>query len=226
MATETKQEKKVIGKVGNFLSKISIGIVFVMILGWLYLRPDTIFPNNAAYWKEYIQTSIIFLFLVFGFGAIPGKTLIPIFNISFFKEIWKFGIAAVITGGFLYGIQYIVHPGSLPTIWAGLAGIPIWALLLYAFVVSYPEELGFRGKLYYEFIARNMKNGWAIVITTLIFAVFHAAIGRSWITLLIYIPLGLIFSYVRDRFTPVSQMANAGVHFAWDVFLFGFLGIR
>lgn len=217
----------IFAKVRSFFEKISIGIVFITILGWMYLRPETIFPNNPLAWKEYIQTSIIFLFLVFGFGAPSiGKSVIPLFRISFFKEFWKFLVAALITGIVLYGINYLINPASLKSVAAGLAGIPIWALLLYAFVVSYPEELGFRGRLYNEFVANKINPFWATFIITIIFALFHAARGRSWLTLIIYIPLGFIFSYVRDKFSPVSQMANMGVHFSYNVFLFGFLNIR
>jgi membrane protease YdiL (CAAX protease family) len=69
---------------------------------------------------------------------------------------------------------------------------------------------------------RQRKYGefWVWALSILVFAIYHWTFGRSWVSLVVYIPLGIIFTWVKERYGVVSSI---GVHFAWDLFILGFL---
>lgn len=204
---------------------LSFGLVFILILGFMYLRTDTFFPGQSDIWKEYIQTSIIFITLMLGFASVVSRdTTAPLFQVSFFKEGWKFLLSAVISFILFWILGLLVKGDALPAIATALSGVSFGVIMLYAFLVSFPEELIFRGRIADELRYRRYSRFWIYIITTLIFAAYHWAIGRSITTLIVYIPLGFLFMYVKERFSPVTHMANSGAHFSWDIFILAFFG--
>lgn len=205
------------------VSKLTLGLVFVLIWGVMFIRTDALFPNgNIAAWKEYITTYIIFTTLIFGISA-AQKTEKSLFKLSFLKEFPKFIIGALISGVILYIVGFVLKGSALPTIKTALFGIGAGTLLLYVFAGCTMEELGFRGKIVEWLYKAKMKKPLVYLFQALIFAAFHWGLSRSIWTTLIYIPLGLLFMAIKDRYSPQTNMANAGVHFAWNVFILGFM---
>jgi membrane protease YdiL (CAAX protease family) len=220
--TTTIKEK--ISRVGSFFARISIGIVFLLMWGWFYFRTDTFFPIDTAGWRFYIQTWIIF----FGFTITLSLSLIPkyigeVFRFSFLKEWWKFFASAAMTGIIFYAFIYLVK-GSVSVVYL----VPLSISLIYAFFVAYPEEIVFRGMIPSILRSRINSKGQSLskagvyIIQALLFSAFHFALGRSWTTLIFYFPLALFWMWMKDKYSPQSNMANAGSHFIWDVLLLMF----
>ncbi len=217
-------------KVKDFFLRFSYGLIFVLALGWVYLRVENLFPVFTTGWKDYIQTSIIFIFLLLGIGGLMGTSISKVFKESFLKGVLKFVISAVISGLFFYGLSFLINVvikgQALPTIREGLVGIAPGIIILYIFLVSNPEELIFRVKIPDEIEARyqnyspRARRVLKYCLSTLFFALYHAALGRSMLTLLIYVPLGFLFMWLREKYSVFSAM---GVHFSYDIFILGFM---
>ncbi len=212
------------GKLLNFGSKISLGIVIVLFLAWMYLRTDTLFPQNPMLWNKYILTYILLTSLVFSFNALASdKTEKVLFRVSFLKEFPKLLLSVGISGVFFYVVGYLLKGQALPTIASALTSTPFAVLVLYTFVVATSEELIFRGWLPNEMRARKISKVGVYIIQTVVFAFFHWFVSGSVWTIVIYIPLGLLFMYVKDKFSPKTNMANIGVHATWNAFILGFM---
>ena len=208
---------------------ISFGLIFILAYGFLFIKAGSLFPNNIEGFRLYLQISAIFFtFLVGTASVVSSKETTPLFQISFLSGFGKFILSALISFVSFYLLFFMVKGSAIPTITTALAGISIPILLLYAFVVSFPEELIFRGRIADE-LAYKLKRfnpRWRTfviyLLPTLAFAVYHWSLGRSLFTLIIYIPLGILFTYLKRRFSPTTNFANAGAHFAWDIFIFAF----
>ena len=119
--------------------------------------------------------------------------------------------------------SFFINDGVFVTISTALGGIGFGVLLFHAFFVATLEEKVFRGWLWRELRANKINKTATYLIVALVFAFFHYLINGEWITLVIYIPLSFIFTYAKLRWSPKTDMANAGIHFAWNVFVLGFL---
>jgi len=205
-------------------SKISLGVVLVLFWGWMYLRADQLFPTNPEYWKSLVQVYIYFSVLVFGIDTLSSRnTERELFKVSFIKAFPKFLIAAGITLVvlFLFGLTF--EGGALPEIKMALSGIGFGVILFHAFFVATLEEKVFRGWLWNELLAGGMRREFVWIFVALVFAFFHYLLNGDWSSLVLYIPLSFIFTYVKLKWSPKTDMSNAGVHFAWNVFVLGFI---
>lgn len=209
----------------KFLLGISTGFVFVFVLGFIYLRTSAFFPANTSAWQAYIQTSILFFTFVFATSsAITQQISANLFRISFIKEFFfKFIPSLLISFGVFYGLLYLLGSSAITSIHQALSGISPGIIFLYVLVISYPEELIFRSIIPKAFALAKWPQWLITIVSVLIFAVYHWTIGRSFLTLIIYIPLGLLFTFIKNKFSPQTDMANAGTHAAWDIALWGFL---
>lgn len=217
-------ERNIFGKLLNFGSKISLGVVIVLFLAWMYLRVDVLFLQNPILWKSYIQTYLLMVSLVFSFNALASKeTEQVLFRVSFLKELPKFFLTVGISGAVLYLIGYLIKGKALPTIATALAGTSVAVLILYTLVVAISEELIFRGWFPNEMRARKVSKLGVYIIQAVIFAFFHWFVSGSLWTIAIYIPLGLLFMYVKDKFSPKTNACNIALHTMWNVFILGFM---
>jgi len=206
------------------LSRISLGLVLILVWGWIYLRADTLFPVNAEAWKDIIQFYMIFTAFIFAWDtAVSKKIESPIFEVSFIRAFPKFLLFAVITLGILFLFGLVYTGNALPSINEAISSVGLGVILLHAFFVAILEEKIFRNWLVNQLKSSGiaMKSVW--IIQALVFAFFHYTLNKELLSIAIYIPLAFIFMYVRTKYTPKTDMANSGVHFAWNLFVLGFL---
>ena len=216
--------KKMVSKLLNQLSKISLGVVLILFWGWMYLRVPQLFPQNTEAFRAIITTYILFTALIFSFDAIASKkTERPLFTIGFLKAFPKFLLFAGIGLGIMFLFNLIITGESLPNIFQAIKGIGIGVLLLHAFFVATLEEKIFRGWFPNELRARGISRNFVWISSAIVFAFFHYLLNGELLTILIYIPLGLVFMAVKQKWSPRTDMANSGVHFAWNVFILGFM---
>lgn len=207
------------------LTKISLGLVLVLVWAFLWVRADVFFPINTQIWKvDYILTFILLLSFVFAWDTVSGsKTERALFRVSFLKRFPVFLIAAGISSAILFGFGLLITGNSIATISQAISSVALGVIILHAFMISIGEELVFRGWVPERLLSRGISANTTMIISTVVFALFHAGMGKSFLTLLTYIPLGIIFYQVKRRYSPETNMANAGVHFAWNLFILGFL---
>ena len=206
------------------LSRVSLGVVLILFWGWMYLRVPQLFPQNTEAFRAILTTYILFTALIFSFDALASrKTERPLFEIGFLKAFPKFLLFAGIGLGVFFLFGLIIKGEALPTIFSAISGIGIGVILLHAFFVATIEEKIFRGWLVNELRARGISRNFVWIFQAVVFAFFHYLLNGAWLSLVIFIPLGLIFLAVKEKWSPKTDMANSGVHFAWNVFILGFM---
>jgi membrane protease YdiL (CAAX protease family) len=223
---KAKKEKMPKNSKWKILGSISLGLVLVLFWGWMFLRADQLFTTNTSAWKDLLQTYIFFAVIVFGIDTLASRnTEKQLFKVSFIKAFPKFLLFALVglVVLFLFGIT--LKGGALPSINQAIANVGLGVILFHAFFVATLEEKVFRGWLWNELRAGGMNKTATYVFVALVFAFFHYLINGDWTSLLLYIPLSFIFTYAKLKWSPRTDMANAGLHFAWNVFVLGFLAI-
>ena len=204
------------------LSKISLGVVLVLLLLWFYIKADLYFPINTTVWKDKILTYMIITALVFSVNSLatPEKAL---FRTSFLKRFPVFIIAAIITLAILFTFGLIFKGESLLEIKQGLSYVSFGALVLLGLVAGISEQFIFFGWLKAELIAFGMRKAYAVALVIGIFAFFHYSLQGDFLLLGIYIPLGYIFNYVAEKYSPKTHMADSGVHAGWNWYILSVL---
>ncbi len=206
------------------LSKVSLGVVLILIWGWMYLRADQLFLVGTEAMKSILLTYIVFTALVFSFDALSSKkTERPLFRIGFVKAFPKFIISAIITLVILVAFQYTFKNDVSLQIFSAVTTLGLGVILLHAFFVATIEEKVFRAWLPNELRASGQPKMFAWVFSAIVFAFFHYLLNGEILTIIVYIPLGLTFQLVREKWSPETDMANAGTHFAWNVWILGFM---
>lgn len=199
-------------------SKISLGVVIVLVLLWFYIKANLLFPANTGLWKEKILTYMLMATFVFGWNSLNQKTEKALFKTSFLKRFPVFIVAFILTLIILFTFGIILKGGSLPSIKEALSNVSVGVLLFHALVVAFIEQLVFFGWLKGELISSGIKKSLAVVMVIGTFAFFHYALNGEWLTLLLYVPLGYIFNYVAEKYSPQSHLADSGAHFGYNVF--------
>jgi len=211
-------------KLTGTLSRISLGVVLVLIYGWIYLNASSLFPSNTEMWKDAIQFYIIFTAFIFAWDTtVSRKTESPLFEVSFVRAFPKFLLFAGISLAILFLFSLVYIGNALPFISSAISNIGFGVILFHCFFVAILEEKVFRNWLSRQLYSGGIKKIQVYIIQALIFAFFHYVLGKELLTIAIYIPLGLLFMYVREKYSPKTDMANSGVHFAWNLFILGFL---
>jgi len=208
----------------GLIASVSLGFVLVLAQIWMLTQADALFPANPEVWKTILIVYTLITAFVFSWDALSSRdTERKIFSITFIKAFPKFLVGALITLVILFAFGMIVKGNSLPTIKDALSNVGLAVILFHALIVAVDEELIFRGWLVNELRAKKINEASVKWGQAIIFAGFHWAMTREILLILIYIPLAFVFLYVRDKYSPKTQMANAGVHFAWNVFILGFM---
>lgn len=200
------------------LSRISLGVVLILVYLWMYLSIPEL--------KEIAQFYLIFTAFVFAWDtAVSRKTEQPLFEVSFIRAFPKFLLFGGISLAILFLFSFVYTGNALPSIFEVVGKIGLGVILFHAFFVAILEE-----KIFRNWLPRQLKNSgigikavW--VLQAIIFAFFHYTIGKELLSIAIYIPLAFIFMYVRTKWSPKTDMCNSGVHFAWNVFILGFLSV-
>jgi membrane protease YdiL (CAAX protease family) len=209
------QTGNIFNRVGSFFARVGIGFVLILLWGWAYLRTQDFFPVDTAGWRLYITTWVIFFGFILTISlTIAEKYVGKVFRFPILKDLPKFFISAIVSG-IIYTIFIFLVKGSLSVEYV----VPLSIIFVYALFVALPEEIIFRG-IIPNYLRTKIKTKLVVyLIQAVIFAAFHFALGRSWTTLLFYIPLGLLWMWIKDKYSPVTNLANAGSHFSWDIIL-------
>lgn len=210
-------------KIWSAAKRISLGLVLTLVYLFTWVKADELYPVNTALWKGYLLTYIFMAAILFGFTTLASeKSEKLLFKISFVKALPIFLISALLTGIALFFFGYLVKGSSLPSIGTAISTLSMGAIIFHAGFVSSIEEK-FRAFIEQQLRARGISKPLAVFIAVSVFAIFHWQMGGNILLLFIYIPLGLLFTYIRDRFSPKSDMANMGAHFSWNMFILGFI---
>lgn len=205
------------------LSRLSLGLVLVLIWAWMYLRADLLFPYNTDGFKDIIQFYIIFTAFIFSWDTLVSRKVeTPLFEVRFVKAFPKFLAGAGVSLVILLLFSFLYQGEALPTIREALSKVGVGVILLHAFFVAVLEEKVFRNWVVRQLEASKISVVAVWFVQALIFAFFHYTLNREWLSCLIYIPLGIILMAVRTKWSPKTDMVNAGVHFGWNVFILGF----
>lgn len=205
------------------LSKISLGLVLVLVWGWMYLRADLLFPINTENWKNIILIYIVFTGFVFSWDTLSRKTESNLFKVSFIKRFPIFLISIVITLVTLSVFGLFIKGNSINTVGQALSNISFGVIILHALTVAIMEELVFRGWLVGELKANGIGKTAIYIISATVFALFHVSMNREIITILLYIPLGMLFLYIKEKYSPQTNLANAGVHAGYNLWILGLI---
>jgi membrane protease YdiL (CAAX protease family) len=232
-------------KQGLFRTIAQSSLLYGVVLGLIFLyaytaTPSQIFPSNEA-WNLilgiYIGTFTLALLtcLILAPKVVRGLATAKYWE-SFFK---KFLPKAVFWSIVLIFFQ-VITTAIFKTQGAGILNplqyintVPLSVLLIHLFVVSQVEEFIFGGLIYS--VAENKGTRFtAEIITIVLFSLWHLAKTQgNIIIMLTYIPLRLWWNYERNHGTPYlnkiipslfgpsprTQQANAGAHFAWNLFV-------
>jgi hypothetical protein len=209
----------------SLIKGITVGLALLIAHAFLFINAKLFFPDAELDYQTRIITYMVFMAFVFAFDSPASRrTESPLFQASFFSKegILKFFIFAGVTLAILTPLGIIVKGQALPAIAQALSGVSIGVLLFTALVVAFDEELIFRSRFVNELRQRRV-TGWVIALfQAVVFASFHwYASGGEILVMLVYVPLGMIFLAVRDKYSPQTNMANIGVHFAWNIFILG-----
>lgn len=211
--------------IGRELSKVSLGLVLILLLGWIYVKaPDLFSGQLQENFKQGVLTYLLFASFIFSWNTLSDrKTERPLFEVSFLKAFPKFIIGALVTLGLL-GIVYSTISGeSLIEVFALVSGVGLSSILLYGFTTAILEQKVFFSFIPNELRARKVSKTITVVLMLTFFAIFHWWTGKTALNLLIYFPLGFIFWKVSRKYSPRTNMADSGVHFAWNIFVLGAL---
>jgi len=204
----------------NKLWNASLGIVLVLAMIWVITQAKVLFPTNYLAWQ--VRMLILGFATTLVFALSSTKTEKDLWRFSFLKRIHVFVISALITSAILTVFARTISGKSLEAIAEALGGISTGVLLFIGLITAISEELIFRGFLVDKVSKWGYSNLMVAFITSVIFALFHyATAGGKFILLLAYIPLGMLFYTIKVKFSPRTNLANMGVHFAYNLFILG-----
>lgn len=201
-------------KIVRTLEKLSLGFVLVLAFLWFYIQ----FPQL----RDITLVYILITAFVFSFGQ--WKVERALFRAKFLKKIPVLIIAFIIASVILFIFGLIIKKGNLPTIRDAVAGIGLGYVALHLFIVSTSETFIFQGWVPDRLKQQGFRRKAIYIISATIFALFHVGMaGWSWILILPYIPLGMLFLWTRYKFSPKTLMAVVGCHLAYNLFILGFM---
>jgi len=198
------------------IETISLGgaLIFLQWLLFTFL-PEEMKTNSLILIVMMMTVLVVVLFL-------PNRKRKNIFSAEFGKDFPKFVIAFIGGVAFLSALDLIFNGSITHVVFKAIAKYGLVLVLLQALVVAINEEIIFRYGLVEILRDTKMKEYFVWIIHAFVFALFHVAVKGSFWMAMIQLPLAFVYLWVKERYTPVSNMANSGVHFAWNVFVLGF----
>lgn len=171
-------------------------------------------PQTLAY-----LATLFFMMLV-----VRRESLEPFWNAV--KWRWPVNALPFILGGLLLslsiqlGSAYLPIPKSLPIDQFFKTTRAAWLLAVFGiFIAPFFEELFFRG-FFYPALYRRMGFFAALVVNSLVFAMFHEGqLAHAWAPLLVLFIVGCVLTLVRAKSGSVACCFV--VHAAYNAFLFG-----
>jgi len=219
---------------------LSFLLALTLALLYLLVNVEGLFTQDADLWRTRLLTMLLALslILVTGFILAP-KVVKALARANYWKALlMSFVPSALVTSVALWILGFTFGKVSINPLTA-LSYVPAYLLIFQLLVVSQIEEIIFRGILF-ESLYKNSTLMASSLITAVVFAIYHfTASGGSWSVMATYVPLSLVWTYIKlngypglrslpkiGRFfgaTRLTQQANAGSHFAWNLFIVGFI---
>lgn len=195
-----------IGKIKNF----SFGLAILFFQLFMLVNTELFFPVNTDYWKNIITVYVVMTSVIFALPNLRQR----IFNVKFRDALPKFLIFFLVT------IFLVSLGGDIPInarFFSAVSQLPVLSLVMlgfHTFVVAINEESIFRNPDLEKKIGRFILN--------VFFACFHFVIYQGdLIYLFVAFVLGLSLSFIQQRFSPKSQIANMGVHAGYNCYVLG-----
>lgn len=229
-----------------------IGASFLLVLGLIliFLLFDSanvqsrFFPEDTERWNQILTTFLISFSIALTFGLIfARKVILALSRANYWKSFFvKFVPSALVTitillffGGLFLGAERL-NP------FRAISYISGAVLIFQLFVVSQIEEIMFRGVIF-ESLLKNTSPLSASIVTNSVFALYHfGASGGSILVMFLLFGLGMLWTYLKLNGYPIlnrinipklgrpfgssrlTQQSNAGSHFAYNLFITGFIG--
>lgn len=228
--------------------RIFAGATFLLVLvaGFIFLYAyslqdsSIVFPQNSALWNKYYTFYGITLALtLIAISVYNRSTLRKLATADYWNAMLTRFIPKAIFYFILFGVVFtvanILKGEHAVNIFKTLAYIPIGVIITHTFVTTQIEELLFGG-LIYGAVEEKRGKKTADLVTLILFPLFHLVkTGGNIILMVAYIPLRYLWNYERNYGTPIlnriapkffggspqTQQANAGSHFAWNLFVIG-----
>lgn len=223
------------------LLNASFLLVLTISLLYLYFNAATVYKQDADRWTQVLTLYLVSFSLILVVGLVTARKVVQgLAQANYWQSfLFKFLPSAFVSITVLLLLEWLLKStGGINPITA-ISYVPLATLIFHLFVVCQIEEIMFRG-IVFEAIFQKSSQAAAYIITAITFALFHyTASGGSFGVLLTYIPLSFAWTYIKLNGYPIlnrapkinqffgstrfTQQANAGSHFAWNLFIIGFL---
>lgn len=234
---------------GIFLSIITKSSLLALVIGVMILfyaqslNPSNLFPTETARWNVILTVYlVVFIFTLFLTGIYSPKTLKALVKANYWKSFFtSFVPNFIVASIFLLSLKFLLKGSDGLNIFSAISQIPLSVLFVHLFVVTQVEEIMFKGLIYNGIQDKTHNSKSATIVSVLTFAVWHyAKTGGSLPAMLTYVPLRLWWNYSSEKGTPLLSRLRigkyypfgptprtcqngAGQHFAWNLFIIGFL---
>ena len=228
------------------LSAGGTSFLFVLVIALIFLYAQSlssspVFPQQVEAWNRILTVYLVVFSLALILSLIYAREVIRgLVSTNPWKSFaYKFIPSAVVTLIVLMIVKaFVKGPDSL-NIFSAVSYMNPGILLVHLLVVSQIEEILFAG-IIYKTVQKRSGETSANIATMILFGLWHfAKTGGSILAMAIYIPLRYWWNYVSRYGTPYlaqvfpkyvgpspeTQQANAGSHFAWNMFAIGYGGI-
>ena len=200
---------------------ITIGTVLVG--SWLFFMVGA---ATGFFPEDWFQKSLIYFVLTIGVfawdNASTRKFEQTLFRKSFISIVPKFLLFAGLTYGLLFFTKLLIQPEILDQILQRVIGdVPLYVALYHGLIVGVNETLVFMVFFADQFRSRGLSKNSTYIFVGLLFALFHFwLVGGVFLLLLPYIPLGIIWLWMRWKY---GWEAAAGSHgLGYNPFILGF----
>jgi len=238
---------KTIGKnIGAIIKASSFLLLTIIVLIVFYansLNPSSLFPQDNESWNRILTVYlVVFSLVLIGVMIYSRKTLKALVTANYWRSfLVSFIPNFIIASIFLLSLKFLLKGSGGLDIFHAISAIPLSVLFVHLFVVSQIEEIMFKGLIYNSVADRTGNRTSANFLSTVTFAAWHfAKTGGSIPAMLTYIPLRLWWNYSSEHGTPfLSRLRigkyypfgptprtvqnGAGQHFAWNLFIIGFI---
>jgi membrane protease YdiL (CAAX protease family) len=190
------------------IANISFGLFLLIAQLWMYVNGD-LFSTDGSF-KLIVTSYLILQATIFSVPDLRSK----LFSIPLFRGLSVFMISSILAF-IIFSVVGSVVNSAYGGSFLGISGASLGFILSTAFYVAVIEEFFFR-----DFLITRFGGDW--IWPNIIFAGFHFVVwNMNPLALLIGFFMGLALTWIKFRFSPNDNLANAGVHFAYNCFVMG-----
>lgn len=235
--------KNIIKSLFTSSSLLLVTIVIMLVFYAQSLQPSKLFPTNVEGWNRILTVYlVVFGLVLIGVLIYSRKTLKALVTANYWKSFAiVFMPNFIIASIFLLSLKFLLKGADSVNIFSAVSNIPLSVLFIHLFVVSQIEEIMFKGLIYNSVVDKTRNRNTGNLWSTFTFAIWHfVKTGGSIPAMLTYVPLRLWWNYSSEYGTPFLSkikigkyhpfgatprtcQAGAGQHFAWNLFIIGFI---